>query len=159
MYLYHKFQFIRNLTSKFLKSTESKIPVKQVVSVAKDQFPMVQSMDHKLKSKMKFINESTTDEETFQEIDCRLTEVEITIKKQHNILVNLEVQNDGTVNVRDPSDTNVRRSQSQLSVYAHGVPNDNQLPIYGSTPNLQQQQPPPTNATTTQIPTNTSKTT
>ena len=61
MYLYHKFQFIRNLTPKFLKSPESRIPVKQVVSVAKDQFPLVQSMDHKLKSKMTFINESTTD--------------------------------------------------------------------------------------------------
>ena len=36
MYLYHKFQYLRNLTPKYLKSPESEIPVKQVVSVTKD---------------------------------------------------------------------------------------------------------------------------
>ena len=78
---------------------------------------------------------------------------------QHDILKHLAVQNDGKVTVQNPSDTNVRRTQSQLSVYAHDAPNKTPHLLYGSTPNLQQQQPPPTNATITQIPTNTPKTT
>ena len=83
MYLYHKFQFIRNLTPKFLKSPENKIPVKQVVSVATDHFPLVQSMEHKLKNKMTFINESKTDEDTIPNIDRRLTKVESMVYRLH----------------------------------------------------------------------------
>ena len=152
MYLYHKFQFIRNLTPKFLKSPESKIPVKQVVSVAKDQFPLVQSMDHKLKNKMTFINESTTDEGTIPNIDRRLTKVESLVYSHQLLLIEQEKQKDTT------DQKAIILSQSQFSLNTNDNPNDNQHPIYGSTPNLQQKQPPPTNATT-QIPTNTSKTT
>ena len=36
MYLYHKIKFIRNLKPKFMKSTDTKIPVQQVMSVTKD---------------------------------------------------------------------------------------------------------------------------
>ena len=153
MYLYHKFQFIRNLTPKFLKSPESKIPIKQVVSVAKDQFPLVQSMDHKLKNKMTFINESTTDEETIPNIDRRLTKVESLVYSHQLLLIEQEKQKDTT------DQKAIILSQSQFSLNTNDNPNDNQHSIYGSTPNLQQQQPPHTNATTTQIPTNTSKTT
>ena len=153
MYLYHKFQFIRNLTPKFLKSPESKIPIKQVVSVAKDQFPLVQSMDHKLKNKMTFINESTTDEETIPNIDRRLTKVESLVYSHPLLLIEQEKQKDTT------DQKAIILSQSQFSLNTNDNPNDNQHSIYGSTPNLQQQQPPHTNATTTQIPTNTSKTT
>ena len=153
MYLYHKFQFIRNLTPKFLKSPESKIPIKQVLSVAKDQFPLVQSMDHKLKNKMTFINESTTDEETIPNIDRRLTKVESLVYSHQLLLIEQEKQKDTT------DQKAIILSQSQFSLNTNDNPNDNQHSIYGSTPNLQQQQPPHTNATTTQIPTNTSKTT
>ena len=153
MYLYHKFQFIRNLTPKFLKSPESKIPVKQVVSVATDHFPLVQSMDHKLKNKMTFINESKTDEETVPNIDLRLTKVESMVYRHHLQLLEQEKKQDST----DQKATIL--SQSQTSVNSQTNPNEDQPSNYGSTPNLQQQQPPPTNATITQIPTNTPKTT
>ena len=69
MYLYHKLQFIRNLTPNFMKSPKTKFPMKQVVSVTKDQFPMVQSMDHKLKRKTTFINESSYDIEVVSILD------------------------------------------------------------------------------------------
>ena len=153
MYLYHKFQFIRNLTPKFLKSPENKIPVKQVVSVATDHFPLVQSMEHKLKNKMTFINESKTDEDTIPNIDRRLTKVESMVYRLHIQQIEQEKQKDST------DQKAITLSQSQTSVNSQTNPNEDQPSNYGSTPNLQQQQPPPTNATITQIPTNTPKTT
>ena len=110
-------------------------------------------MDHKLKNKMTFINESTTDEETIPNIDRRLTKVESLVYSHQLLLIEQEKQKDIT------DQKAIILSQSQFSLNTNDNPNDNQHSIYGSTPNLQQQQPPHTNATTTQIPTNTSKTT
>ena len=63
MILYHKFHLIRKLTSKFLKSHETKISMKQVMSVTRDHFPVVQTRNHKLERKVTFINECLTDPE------------------------------------------------------------------------------------------------
>ena len=158
MYLYHKFKFIRNLTPKFMKSTDTKIPVKQVMSVTKDQFPLVQSVDHKLKRKITFINESTTDEEIIQDILLRLNKIENLVDEHHKHLIQEESQRDAIQTQSLSSSRRSLQSQSRHSVHAREIPHETQQtdqnPIYFRSPQtfpvqtLQQQQSPVNNATT-----------
>ena len=158
MYLYHKFNFIRKLTPKFMKSTDTKIPVKQVMSVTKDQFPLVQSMDHKLKRKITFINESTTDEEIIQDILLRLNKIENLVDEHHKYLIQEESQRDALQTQSLSSSRRSLQSQSRHSVHAREIPHETQQtdqnPIYFRSPQtfpvqtLQQQQSPVNNATT-----------
>ena len=157
MYLYHKFKFIRNLTPKFMKSTDTKIPVKQVMSVTKDQFPLIQSMDHKLKRKITFINASTTDEEIIQDILLRLNKIENLVAEHHKHLIQEENQRDAIQTQSLSSSRRSLQSQSRHSVHAREIPHEtqqtDQKPIYFRSPQtfpvqtLQQQQSPVNNAT------------
>ena len=117
MYLYHKFKFIRNLT-------DTKIPVKQVMSVTKDQFPLLQSMDHKLKRKITFINESTTDEEIIQDILLRLNKIQNLVDKHHKHLIQEENQRDAIQIQSLSSSRRSLQSQSRHSVHAREIPHE-----------------------------------
>ena len=145
MYLYHKFNFIRNLTPKFMKSTDAKIPVKQVMSVTKDQFPLVQSMDHKLKRKITFIKDSTTDEKIIQDILLRLNKIENLVDEHHKHLIQEESQRDAIQTQSLSSSRRSLQSQSRHSVHAREIPHETQQtdqnPIYFRSPQKSQFRP------------------